>query len=65
VTVPGYVPPGRAPFLPFRCRSGYELMVHLEKYGLKIRNYDLIPEQDIIVTCVDFMKSKNIQGQTV
>jgi len=39
-------------------------MVYLEDYGLKIRNSDLITEERLIVTCIDFMKSKNIQGWT-
>jgi len=62
VTVPGYVPPGRIPFLPFRCRSGYELMAHLEKYGLKIRFYDLMDERDIIIECLTFIKTQSVTG---
>lgn len=51
------VPPGRQPFLPFGARSGWELLVRLEKYGCKVHGYDLIPEQDLIQKCLEFMES--------
>jgi hypothetical protein len=56
--IEAYVPPGRRPFLPFECRSGWELLVHLEKYGCKVRNYNIRPEEDIISECLAFMQTE-------
>jgi hypothetical protein len=55
--IEAYAPPGRVPFLPFGCRSGWELLVRLEPSGLRVRGYDLRNEADIIEECLAFMES--------
>ena len=52
-----YIPNGRLPFLPLNCRSGWELLVKLERYGFKIFCYDLMPEDEIIRLCTDYFNS--------
>jgi len=37
-------------------------MAHLEKYGLKIRFYDLMDERDIIIECLTFIKTQSVTG---
>jgi hypothetical protein len=64
-TPEAYVPPGRVPFLPFGCRSGWELLVRLEPFGLRVRAYDLKNEDDIIEECLVFMESLRYLQQVV
>lgn len=56
--VEGYVPPGRTPSLPLGARSGWELQARLEPIGLKIRGYDLIPEELVTRQCLEFMMAR-------
>lgn len=54
-----YVPLCRVAFLPLGCRSGWELLAKLERYNFKIRGFDLLPEDEIIRQCTDFLDSPN------
>lgn len=63
--IEAYIPPGHVPFLPFGCKSGWELLVGLEQFGLRVKNYDLKKEDDIIEECLVFMESKRYLQQVV
>ena len=53
----GYVIEGTQPYLPLGCRSGWELLVKLEKYNFNIGGYDMRYEEDIINSCKMFMET--------
>jgi hypothetical protein len=63
--IEAYIPPGRVPFLPFGCRSGWELLARLEPFGLRVSGYDLKKEDDIIEECLVFMESPRYLQQVV
>jgi len=56
-----FIPPGRAPFLPYRSRSGWQLLTILESlYGFQIRGSDLMYEGDIIRLCIDYREKRGV-----
>ncbi len=55
------VPAGREPFLPFGARSGWELLVILERYGCKISGWDVIKEEALITECLAFMRTERFK----
>lgn len=61
--ISGFVPPGRAPFLPYQARSGWQLLTVLNaRFGFDIRGSDLMYERDIIQLCLDYCERRRVRA---